>query len=548
MGKFKRVIPAVLVSVSWLAFQNCSPQKFSSSNSSLLSSLGVPGGQGSQIVITKMNVAKQFTAVLPAAASGVSRLSLASGGSPSSSVATAHGSVQILDPNQLTLLFTPSFGFRGEDRGLVYAFDKDGNSVSTVIQFLVGNGLDVLKPALAVRATGCVMCHSNVDANVVTDFGFGGDGAGHDYFFAKDLAAGGWNASGSPAFYGDRDATAADGTGSWGTVNLSSTSTVFVPSVAIPAGAGSPGALFGVSNLADYLRNRLASAYRVLVAADLKNGTTPPSGPAAVREISSVYIGAPTAARLRAAFNASGAAGQQLYYPDGASAYPLSGLSLPLNAYFTNSGRLACEGDLFLDGPLLLSDLKLATRTGCRIYATGSVTITGPVTYLNSDASASLQIVSSRAILLGLGGTMINGSVCEQSGWYREGVLTVNKGRAPGMYASSLLARLSVAGAVMLRSGDSPAAVNGQIASENALLPPQLDASCQPGGRAVSYARLLLNAPIVHSRYTGAFDGTIIAEYALMGLGGRFTFSFDPVFSSVPVLPFLSDGDYLTAQ
>ncbi len=76
---------------------------------------------------------------------------------------------------------------------------------------------------------------------------------------------------------------------------------------------------------------------------------------------------------------------------------------------------------------------------------------------------------------------------------------------------------------------------------------PLYDAICRKEGRQVSFERLLINAPIVHSRYVGDFKGTVIAEHATMALGA-FVFKFDPVFSEVPVLPFLDPERYLSVS
>ena len=78
------------------------------------------------------------------------------------------------------------------------------------------------------------------------------------------------------------------------------------------------------------------------------------------------------------------------------------------------------------------------------------------------------------------------------------------------------------------------------------------DASCGKNAagefsREEHFDRLLLNAPRIDSRYTGQFNGVIIAETVLMSLS-RFSFSFDPVFSRVPVLPLLLPSDYLIVK
>ncbi|MGD0101369.1 MAG: hypothetical protein ABSC60_13565, partial [Acidobacteriota bacterium] len=73
-------------------------------------------------------------------------------------------------------------------------------------------------------------------------------------------------------------------------------------------------------------------------------------------------------------------------------------------------------------------------------------------------------------------------------------------------------------------------------------IPSLEDASCHDD--TISFSRLLLNAPQVHSRYKGPFRGLVIAEVALFRLS-KSTFEFDPVFKRVPILPVLRDSDYL---
>jgi hypothetical protein len=55
---------------------------------------------------------------------------------------------------------------------------------------------------------------------------------------------------------------------------------------------------------------------------------------------------------------------------------------------------------------------------------------------------------------------------------------------------------------------------------------------------SIEFTGLLLNAPVVESRYLGLFKGTIVSEIALFGLGS-FYFDYDPVFNSAPALPLL---------
>lgn len=86
---------------------------------------------------------------------------------------------------------------------------------------------------------------------------------------------------------------------------------------------------------------------------------------------------------------------------------PLSGIGPGSNpSFFTNTGEVVCDGDLLVRGTLFLNQPVIATRTGCRIYATGPAFLQGAITYKTRDGSAdkaNLQLVSAKAILLGLG-------------------------------------------------------------------------------------------------------------------------------------------------
>lgn len=63
----------------------------------------------------------------------------------------------------------------------------------------------------------------------------------------------------------------------------------------------------------------------------------------------------------------------------------------------------------------------------------------------------------------------------------------------------------------------------------------------------IGFSRLLLNAPVINSRYKGRFKGLVVAEYALFWQG-KSSFEFDPIFKEVPVLPLLKDSDYLRVE
>src|SRR5947209_20387058 len=65
------------------------------------------------------------------------------------------------NPGQNQNFITPHNGGDG-DGGFIPGKPGDGGGVVARI-----------KPAMAIRATGCIMCHGQVQANIVTDFGIG---------------------------------------------------------------------------------------------------------------------------------------------------------------------------------------------------------------------------------------------------------------------------------------------------------------------------------------------------------------------------------------
>ena len=121
----------------------------------------------------------------------------------------------------------------------------------------------------------------------------------------------------------------------------------------------------------------------------------------------------------------------------------------------------------------------------------------------------NLQISSSSAILLGLNkGTILKRLINDNRG------LTIQS-RDYGILAQ-------------------------QVVEESENIGTLKDAEDSNPRTSIDFSGLLLNAPIVHSRYLGTAKGTVIAEAALFALG-YFNFSFDPVFTKVNVLPLIKN-------
>lgn len=568
----------VLAPAAFLAFQNCADKAFNSggdtpitghcSEATCITNPDNPYKLLDHIVKGEFNTPKDWTAPHDGDRTD-KRISLAADSDLLTLELTGQGRLEILDGPTHQLRFIPQFGFRGQIVQILYALDAGGNNVSSAeVTIQVGNSLNFFQPALAVRGSGCVLCHANVQSNVITDLGFG-----NTYYFGQNIPAKPsftWNgktyemtnnlAWNHGSIYGDHDAffTTNQGPqiGNAGSLNHGEDRKVFVPAAPIPH--QSVRDLTNETTLAGYFSQRFSQSTFA--------GTRAPDK---VVEKSLIYIGAPTAARLYSAFNWSSGQGNLVYKKE-TGGRDFSGIT-SAGTYFRNTGPIVCEGDLLVNGTLLLEEPVLRTRTGCRIYATGSVFMYGAITYENEAGNElrNLQITSAKAILMGLGQIIKDGTHCEENSppnirWYWDQIQPANfdqatnglDANAKAVYEKSLkdtaFNRLFFFWPMdtFFTRGASVNPRNAGLEIYNELvnkigLP--FDAACRPGGRGVSFERLLLNAPRVESRYNGDFIGSIIAEISVMALG-QFKFQFDPVFSNVPILPRLNDSDYLRVE
>ena len=452
---------------------------------------------------------------------------------------TLHGQITT-DPahsvaGTLRVHYVPETGFRGGDSFLFEAKDASGAARQAKVSLLIESSVNHLQPSLAIRASGCIMCHAKVDSNVITDFGYLGDGKGLDYFLLKNFPN---RRFGNYNIYGDHAQN-------WRTSTIQG-------NVIIPANATlPPGTLDGWGmatgpTLKSYLTNLPAADG--LAAPQLK-----------VVEASSLYIGAPTAARILAvagAFDPSSPTAK--YIPHSPSSPGLSGLTSKSSkgiTIFQNSDtvELGCFGDLVLNGPIVLKSLKLRTDGyGCRIYATGTIFISGEITYLSAsaevpvDPNRNLQLASARGIMLGLGANPEMQEAGMLQNYYPPADTLLGRLVLPNSASGIMSSDINYTTQTRDPSQSITQKLASMIADYNAFPAGSiLDATNQlPDRRAVSFERLLLDAPNVQSRYQGNFSGVVISEIAIFSLG-QFKFKFDPVFSNVPVLPLLDEADYL---
>ncbi|MDR3607918.1 MAG: hypothetical protein P4M08_11140 [Oligoflexia bacterium] len=427
----------------------------------------------------------------------------------------------------------------------------------------IGGGTTIsvqhIQPAIAVRGMGCLNCHADVQANIVTDFGYG-----NPWYLEQENSG---YTSGTNMF------TMAYYTPfSWQSTQQV-LGQVMVPAENIPSalstalGSSSTLSLGGMMTSAktpdfasvwfSYFNLGAAPTYlpfdTYVTPQAVSSGT--PLSPVVTEQ--TVYIGAPSSSQVLAIAPNSGLTGPWVQVAKGetGAGSGISGLAITSGAgsgFVTNSGPIHCSGlDVVINGTLLLNSAHVyAEKGGCRLYVTGSVFIEGPITYLNSGSTAdptdNLQITSATSVIMGVGLT---------------GASYVPSGLEPGN--NPLHTRLiDDARSPYFRIATTPAAyttwANGVLAEANNIGPTLLvDASNTSGASStaysstgqsrasINYQHLLLNAPVVHSRYLGSFSGVIVSEIALMSLG-QFNFHYDSVFSnaSVSVLPALT-GDVL---
>lgn len=432
-------------------------------------------------------------------------------------VNTKHGMAKKIAPGQFT--YTPQALFRGVDTLEVYVVNNAGLFIQAQVTINVGNPFLDLEPAMAVRGSSCVNCHSSVASRFITDLGYG-----DAYFFGKP---------GNPftdapvSFYGDHSKA-------WITAKFDAD--IIVPKANIGLNLMAIGNSLGGGYVGpENAQTTVAGYVRAIEARKTK--------PANVIEKDSVYIGAPTEALLNIRTGGTGGAVSKFVKNNVDTSPELSGL-IDRGAYLEAS-NLVCDGDLLVSKTLYLKELTLKTNSGCRIYSTRSIFVQGAVTYVKLDANATdntnLQLVSTRWVNLGVGD-----SHCETTanpGWYSQNQATMAVKPSEhriGVYAGPSRAAPTV---------DLAKTYNAQLFAELRSIPGFQDASCRPAvngakPRDVHFERLLINAPRVDSRYSGKFTGVIVSELPLMSLSA-FAFSYDTVFNRVPVLPFMKADDFL---
>jgi hypothetical protein len=375
------------------------------------------------------------------------------------------------------------------------------------------------EPAVSLCASGCLTCHAEIASNYITDFGYGSS-----YFFANPTSkneVGMFNGH----IYGDF--IAEHGKSSWLTAEFKKE--IIVPDAPID---------FDLAKAAgDTLTDK--SFYQEALKADslaehLRALESKKDKPAPVIEKKKVFIGAPDTATLEARFSIKSDDHIDFKYIKNVPASPeVNGIELSKDGkYYTNAGEVICDGDLFIRGIMFLDKPIIITNTGCRIYATGPVFLQREITFknhANNNDKSNLQLVSTEAIFLGVG---------------REKRDTAEKTDPMALRLLKTPAHPSIFTRETYNNNITPQKFTQDLYDKTAFVPLE-DSSYHDD--TIGFSKLLLNAPVVNSRYKGRFKGLVIAEYALFW-PGQTHFEFDPIFKEVPVLPLLKDSDYLRIE
>jgi hypothetical protein len=442
--------------------------------------------------------------------------------------------------------FTPEFGYRGTLTVPVY-IQHDQQKIDVIqVTFNVQNPMQNFRPALAVRAGDCMLCHANIRGDVISDFGYKSlmDANGEDLFFRRNRKD-----PNSPNAYNTSHSLADPLTSGWMTAKIDGN--LYFPNVNFATLPILPnGETRIISKSPAYTENGVAKSASSFAEYLDKIYFTDKTRVKTLQQ-KEIYIGAPSEADIKTAGRLS-AANPLTYIKNDIDKPNLSGLNRITAGgkdYYTNTGDVVCDGDLFIDGVVHLKNLRLKTENGCRMHVTKTVFITGPIEYVEEFALSNLQITSSRAIYLGMG-------MCYDCypDFYNAN-FAINRAGNVEYWVNSFRDRHDLTGYSnliqqdFLKVSNQPADIPRPAAGVDARayylqkfqeLGVTLVDSSNPfdNTAATPFRRLLLNAPDVQSRYNGKFEGTIIAEFALWKLG-QFTFQYDSVFTAVPIFPLI---------
>lgn len=206
--------------------------------------------------------------------------------------------------------------------------------------------LQNLSPSIAVRGSGCVMCHANVIGNVMTDLGYGDSYYKNGLWYTNDSQNGNWTSA------------------------VFNRSQIFVPKTP----------------------DDLAQEIQSLVT------------PGIVSAVDKVFIGAPSQSRVREIGGLTDTV-KSKFLPNRSNSPPLTGLGPMKGGVYYGNGTdpIVCDGDYVVDGTVWLRNAKFVTLHGCRIYSTHSIFVSGPITFSDTIDSQTQNLQLSSAIMVAMG-------------------------------------------------------------------------------------------------------------------------------------------------
>jgi hypothetical protein len=202
-------------------------------------------------------------------------------------------------------------------------------------------------------------------------------------------------------------------------------------------------------------------------------------------------------------------------------------------SYVRNVGVINCFGDVVVKGNLFLASPVFNTDSrGCRLHVTGDVIFhayngsPGNGITVNSPGSAfGVQITSASSVNFGVARNQLSSYLRQMPATALTFAADIKVPYGNECFNTST--GEVRAPAATCASGFTTAT------SDTAFYPPGID-GWDHG--TINYSKLMINAPVINSRYLGDVKGSVIADYALFRLG-QLTFIFDPVFQGQVPFP-----------
>ena len=502
------------------------------------------------------------------------------------------------------------------DEGVKLDSDKDKDIGSETVPGDKGKNttnedLKIAKASLAVRGPACLMCHAEINSNMVTDLGHG-----DSFFMGGPIPANEFDAAQQKAVPG-RPQFAFGGSmysnwgGSWATATIKGD--LFVPDVDIsgnkilglkPKDAAS-NHMPANSSIRDFLTIPVIYNYwdqnptnrHEFVQLQEQKGLAPgvvayPQGIVnEIVEVKEIQIKSPRSGDIQKIIDSGsvtslGAQGGVSVYTTAGTqnqGFNISAVGNGKSAVKAN-GNVTCEGDVVIKGNVWFNNVTITSpkdKQPCRLYVDGSVFVTGEIKY-GAAGHQTLQLASTEGILFGMKTTRYRTAhfhglrgmdtiaageafylkiheaaesltgLVDDAGPYR-GIYKRIAGQPDQILAYAQNVPRDIGRVIsgddfniikpILKDANTHAAFNweaycGTAATTAGGYTCAVDWTKEFGRKTVNQSGLLLNAPVVWSRYFGQFKGVVIAETALFAVG-KFKFEYDDSFESQSIFPLL---------